>query len=290
MSKPSLKKPPVREVLWEQDAWNDLAKTLELRKRVFPWAVGYGKDSDLWPQLGFERHVVGGMKHEEKWVRWKESSGDPPWRAPDEPNAMTFYRRDLQKPLLWIPLCAPHNQSSGAAAPIPGGVGAVTTGIPFGMVSERPLLPGKLMIAPMWLSSLGTDPEADWAASDPPAMSYLHLTNLWHCFPHMCWSKAGRLFWLRAHQFWDRRLDTLGITPRGSPFTAATRLVPARPSFGSSISNQRPSSGISIAEQTDAKSAPPSINAFACSTFSASRPVLNRIRPIRRTGRGLKAA
>jgi len=32
------------EVLWEQDAWNDLAKTLELRLRVFPWAVGYGKD------------------------------------------------------------------------------------------------------------------------------------------------------------------------------------------------------------------------------------------------------
>ena len=69
VKKASLSNPPVREVLWEQDAWNDLAKTLELQRRVFPWAVGYGKDSDLWPTLGYERHVVGGMKHEEKWVK-----------------------------------------------------------------------------------------------------------------------------------------------------------------------------------------------------------------------------
>jgi hypothetical protein len=58
----------VREVLWEQDAWNDLAKSLELNRRVFPWAVGYGKDSDLWPLLGYKRTVIGGMLHQEKWV------------------------------------------------------------------------------------------------------------------------------------------------------------------------------------------------------------------------------
>ena len=227
MSKPALKKPPVREVLWEQDAWNDLAKTLELRKRVFPWAVGYGKDSDLWPKLGYERHVVGGMKHEEKWVKWQRASGKdyPTWAPPDEPNAQKFYDVDLRKDLRWVPLCQPLNTSSAASAPIPGGVGAVKTGIAFGMPSERPLLPGKMMIAPTWLSSLGDDPEADWADSSPPAFSYLHLTNLWHCFPHMCWSKAGRLFWLRAHRYWDPRLDTLGITPRGAPYDDTTRTL-----------------------------------------------------------------
>jgi hypothetical protein len=57
-------------------------------------------------------------------------------------------------------------------------------------VRSRPLLPGRLMVAPSWLASLGDDPEPDWAASDPPGFAYLHLTNMWHCFPHMCWSKA----------------------------------------------------------------------------------------------------
>ena len=93
------------------------------------------------------------------------------------------------------------------------------------MPSHKPLLPGKMLIAPVWLSSLGTDPEADWADSSPPSFSYLHLTNLWHCFPHMCWSKAGRLFWLRAHRYWDKRLDALGITPRGSPYDSKTRTL-----------------------------------------------------------------
>lgn len=40
IDRPSLSKSPAREVLWEQDAWNDLAKSLELNRRVFPWAVG----------------------------------------------------------------------------------------------------------------------------------------------------------------------------------------------------------------------------------------------------------
>ena len=227
MDAAGLSRKPAREVLWEQDAWNDLAKTLEMQKRVFPWAVGYGKDSDLWPKLGYERHVVGGMKHEEKWVKWQRASGKdyPTWAPPDEPNAQKFYDVDLRKDLRWVPLCQPLNTSSAASAPIPGGVGAVKTGIAFGMPSERPLLPGKMMIAPTWLSSLGDDPEADWADSSPPAFSYLHLTNLWHCFPHMCWSKAGRLFWLRAHRFWDRRLDALGITPRGAPYDATTKTL-----------------------------------------------------------------
>eukprot|EP00965_Chrysotila_dentata_P109007 3601036-Pleurochrysis_carterae.AAC.1 len=53
----ALAKKPQREVLWEQDAWNDLAKSIEKQRRIFPWAVGYGRDSDLWAALGYERTV-----------------------------------------------------------------------------------------------------------------------------------------------------------------------------------------------------------------------------------------
>ena len=241
VDKRALKNPPQREVLWEQDAWNDLAKSLETRLRIFPWAVGYGKDSDLWPLLGYERHVVGGMKHEEKWVSWEKlrvGKELPPWPMPKEDQAQKFYNVDLRKPLLWLPICGPKNVSDpGAAAQIPSGL---TTGIPLGMRSDRPLLPGRLMVAPTWLSSLGTDPEADWAASSPPSFSYLHLTNLWHCFPHMCWSKAGRLFWLRAHKFWDRRLDTLAITPRGAPYTSETKVIKLPQSFFDEVAKLTP--------------------------------------------------
>ena len=227
--------PPKREVLWEQDVWNDLVKSLELQRRVFPWAVGYGHDSDLWPALGYQRVVIerrgrGGGGHMEKWVAWaKRTEGaSPPWDPPDdELNARAFYKHDLGSPLRTLDLCSPRNASAGAAAPVPAGT---TSGIPLGLPSARPLRPGRLMVAPTWLASLGNDPEEGWAAAEPPGFAYLHLTNMWHCFPHMCWSKAGRLFWLRAHGFWDARLDALGLTPRGprSRFTAPRSRWPAR--------------------------------------------------------------
>ena len=220
----ALTKKPAREVLWEQDAWNDLAKSLELRRRVFPWAVGYGKKSDIWPKLGYERRVIDGMKHREKWVSWLEQAapGLPPWPAPQERNAKAFFDEDVRRPLLWLPLCAPPNVSSRASAAVPP---RTTDGLPLGLVSRLPARSGRLMIAPTWLASLGVDPEVDWAGATPPPFSYLHLTNMWHCFPHMCWSKAGRLFWLRAHGFWDRRLDETGLTPRGVPYDGDTRVL-----------------------------------------------------------------
>ncbi|KAL1525165.1 hypothetical protein AB1Y20_020036 [Prymnesium parvum] len=219
----SLAASPKREVLWEQDVWNDLAKSIELRRRVFPWAVGYGHTSDLWPRLGYQREVKGGVVHQEKWVEWRRLPNEmPPWQPPAEPYAEAFYAANLRRPLLWIPACAPANASARVDVTPPPNTSA---GIPLGLVSTRPLRAGRLAIAPSWLASLGDDPESDWAASDPPAFAYLHLTNMWHCFPHMCWSKAGRLFWLRAHGFWDRRLDALGITPRGRPYDARTRAL-----------------------------------------------------------------
>ena len=66
---------------------------------------------------------------------------------------------------------------------------------------------------------------ARWAGASASPLAYVHITNMWKCFPHPCWSKAGRLFWLRAHGFWDSRLDEAGLTPRGSPFTAKTRAL-----------------------------------------------------------------
>ena len=164
----------------------------------------------------------------------------PPWEAPSEEHAAAFWDHDLNDPLRWLQLCAPANTSSTASAAVPAGT---LGGIPLGLVSARPLAAGRLMLAPAWLASLGDDPQPDWAASSPPAFSYLHLTNMWHCFPHMCWSKAGRLFWLRAHGFWDERLDSLGITPRGKPFDSRTRVLALPPETYEAIKALTPPHG-----------------------------------------------
>ena len=58
---------------------------------------------------------------------------------------------------------------------------------------------------------------------------------MWKCFPHPCWSKAGRLFWLRAHGFWDTRLDALGLTPRGKPFDDETRVLAPPPATHAAV-------------------------------------------------------
>ncbi|KAL1507134.1 hypothetical protein AB1Y20_007987 [Prymnesium parvum] len=228
-----LKASPAREVLWEQDAWNDLVKSIELRRRVFPWVTGYGKDSDLWPKLGYRRQVVQGARHAEKWVSWEKAAYEPPVPTPAEGAwAARFAELDLRRPTLWLPLCAPYNRSSRAAVvPPPNTV----DGIPLGLQSARPLAHGRIMVAPIWLASLGPDPESDWAGASPSPLAYVHITNMWKCFPHPCWSKAGRLFWLRAHGFWDPRLDELGLTPRGRPFSNATRVLALPPSLPAAL-------------------------------------------------------
>ena len=53
----------------------------------------------------YKRKVVGGMKHEEKWVRWHNLAVGkelPPWSPPAEQSAKKFYRVDLHKPLQWL--------------------------------------------------------------------------------------------------------------------------------------------------------------------------------------------
>ena len=196
--------------------------------------TGYGKDSDLWAKLGYQRRVQGGARHSEKWVQWQRlrpamafKDGVLPLGRPAEsPWVDKFVDSHLRSPMLWMPLCPPANATSRAHATFPPGL---TDGIPLGLESERPMAHGRLMVAPAWLASLGPDPESDWAGAKPSPLAYVHITNMWKCFPHPCWSKAGRLFWLRAHGFWDRQLDTLGLTPRGKPFDASTRVLSLPP-------------------------------------------------------------
>ena len=71
----------IPQVLWEQDLWNDVAKSLELNRRVFPWAVGYGKKSDMWATFGYRRRPVAGTgraaveaTHQLKRVAWRTSN------------------------------------------------------------------------------------------------------------------------------------------------------------------------------------------------------------------------
>ena len=98
---------------------------LALTRRVFPWVTGYGKRSDLWSRLGYERRVVDPRHHPEKWVAWRKLrlAGVPP-RQPDPAEgkwAHNFFNAQLRAPLLWLPLCSPANQSSRASVVPPAG-------------------------------------------------------------------------------------------------------------------------------------------------------------------------
>ena len=155
-----------------------------------------------------DKRVVVSERHEEKWVQWKKrptSHELPPWPPPAESHAKSFFDKFVRAPLLWLPLCPLQNVSSGAE--VEASSSGMTGGVELGLVSDRPLAAGRLMIAPTWLASLGTDPDPDWSDASPPPFSYLHLTNMWHCFPHMCWCAAAlrrllgrmRCMRMRAH-------------------------------------------------------------------------------------------
>ena len=56
-------------------------ESLEPSRRVFPWAVGYGKKSDMWASLGYRRRAVAGAgraaveaTHQLKRVAWRTSN------------------------------------------------------------------------------------------------------------------------------------------------------------------------------------------------------------------------
>ena len=42
---------------------------------------------------------------------------------------------------------------------------------------------------------MGGDPEEGWVGSSPPPFALVHLTNMWHAFPHHAYSKVCLLFY-----------------------------------------------------------------------------------------------
>ena len=120
--------------------WVTLTLALTLTRRVFPWVTGYGKRSDLWAKLGYERRVVDTRTHPEKWVAWRrlKLAGVPPLQpSPAEGKwAHNFFNAQLRSPLLWLPLCSPANQSSRASVVPPAGS---VEGIPLALTLILPL-------------------------------------------------------------------------------------------------------------------------------------------------------
>ena len=111
--------------------------------------TGYGKRSDLWAKLGYERRVVDTRTHPEKWVAWRKLklAGVPPLQpSPAEGKwAHNFFNAQLRSPLLWLPLCSPANQSSRASVLPPAGS---VEGIPLTLTLILPLpLPLPLPLA-----------------------------------------------------------------------------------------------------------------------------------------------
>ena len=128
-------------------------------------------------------------------VAWHTSEVSPPWRPPPEPHAVTFLHKHLSAPLLWIPLCPPAPNGSAAAAAaanadadadagVDAGADAdasLEQGLPLAVGAVGRLRSGSLAVAPVWLVSLGSEPEAGWGGALPPPFAYLHLTNMWKC-------------------------------------------------------------------------------------------------------------
>ena len=140
----------------------------------------------------------------------------------------------LRLPLLTLPLCAPYDaaaaqrlayaessQRAARAHQTPaGGDAQEQRGLPLSVAAAagRAMQHGSLAIAPTWLASLSGEPEDSWIGAAPSFSAYVHLTSVWRCFPHPCWSHTGRLFTARVSGLWDERLDALNVTPSGRPY------------------------------------------------------------------------
>ena len=212
---------PTPEVLWEQAIWNDLVKSFEERRRVFPVTAGMAKESPLWRALGYvprARNKTVGFQREALRRRVD---------VPAEAHAAAFASAALLAPLDTLPLCAPYD--AAAAEYVAFVEASVGRGLPLTVAAagSRPMASGSLAIAPSWLASLSGPPEDSWISATPRYAAYVHLTSVWRCFPHSCWSHTGRLFTARVNRFWDWRLDALNVTPSGRPACQSAVLVGA---------------------------------------------------------------
>ena len=210
---------PPADVLWEQANWNDVVKSLEERRKVYPVVAGMGKKSPLWQALGYLPHVRN------KTINFVS---EPLGRAidiPAEAHADAFATEVLRPPLLTLPLCAPYDAAAAqllARAELDSAQERRGLPLTVAAAAGRAMRHGSLVIAPTWLASLSGEPEDSWIGATPPFTAYVHLTSVWRCFPHPCWSHTGRLFTARVSGLWDERLDALNVTPSGRPFEIAS--------------------------------------------------------------------
>ena len=184
------------------------------RASITPAAGPQSRSSDIWSRLGYS------SRDSQKRIIWSHVPPLPrdvlPWARtrPSTTEATNLERHFLLHPNRRAALCP--LQSWRAQQPT---------------APREQWLPGFVMRAPVALAALGTDPVLNWpsvhAAYTGPT-AYLHLTNDYHCFPQLCRSHASRLFWMRAHGYWDTRLDSLSLTPHGAPFRVAPQTDPTR--------------------------------------------------------------
>lgn len=169
---------PAADVLWEQANWNDVLKSLEERRKVYPVVAGMAKRSPLWQALGYvprERNKTIGF------------SSAPLGRAidiPAEAHADAFATEVLRPPLLTLPLCAPYDAATAqrlARAELDGAQERRGLPLTVAAAAGRAMRHGSLAIAPTWLASLSGEPEDSWIGAAPRFTAYVHLTSVCRC-------------------------------------------------------------------------------------------------------------
>ena len=182
---------PNKWVLWEQDLWNDVLRSVEDDLAVHPWNWGKSASTEAargrWraAPLSYSREAYQDklLKTRRKARQLLPSPLGAPSAAEDSPPVHSRTR------LTFVPLCAPSNLSIAAE-------------------TGRCLRAGKLLIAPPWLASLGVEPTLSWATAPNPQTAYVHPVSMWRCFGRgSCFAKTHRVWWMRANRLWEPRLD-----------------------------------------------------------------------------------
>ena len=213
---------PERMVLWEQDLWNDVLRSVEDDVAIHPYA--YGRSSAT-PEARARWHAPSTLSYtrraySERFLA-RRRLGRPLHSPLPPPSDSEAPPESLARGVRFLPLCAPHNLSTTRDA-------------------GQCLRGGRLLFAPPWLASLATEPMLSWSVGPPAQSAYVHLVGIWRCaFARSCFSKASRIWWLKANGLWDTRLDAL--PPHIAP-PLALGTPPLRRRFGRSIGTSNASS------------------------------------------------
>ena len=181
-----------------------MLRSLELDREVHPW--NWGKSAAgaeprarwLRPPLAYQREA-----YDDKVLRTRRrltapvpSPLPPPMDGEKLPAHLTSSSAAHS-----MKLCAPrHVRVSSPSS------------LSTASLSGRCLRAGRLLTAPPWLASLGTEPGLSWGAPPRPQIAYVHPVSMWRCFGRgSCFSKHNRVWWLRAVGRWERKLDGPGV-------------------------------------------------------------------------------